>query len=154
MAHVKWECKCHIVFIPKYRKKKLYGRVRKRIGEIFQELCRYKFIELLAGHAMPDHVHPCLPFPPKSSAAMTVGYIKGKRAIKIHREIVRHKRQCTGMHSWALGFCVSRVGLNEAEIREYTKEQEKLQKEQIELDFHIMAPFRGLPHTTGSTGGR
>ena len=72
MAHVKWECKYHIVFIPKYRKKKLYGRTRKRIGEILQELCRYKGIEILEGHARPDHVHVCLSFPPKFSIAMTI----------------------------------------------------------------------------------
>jgi putative transposase len=84
MAHVKWECKYHIVFIPKYRKKKLYGKIRKRVGEIFQELCRYKGIEILEGHSMPDHVHMCLSFPPKYSIAMTLGYIKGNSAIKIH----------------------------------------------------------------------
>jgi len=98
MAHVKWECKYHIVFIPKYRKKKLYGRVRKRIGDIFQELCRYKGIEILEGHAMPEHVHMCLSFPPRVSIAMAVGYIKCKSAIRIHREIMRHKRKFTGMH--------------------------------------------------------
>jgi putative transposase len=127
MAHVKWECKYHIVFIPKYRKKKLYGQVRKRIGEIFQELCRYKDIEILEGHAMPDHVHMCLSVPPKYSISMTVGYIKGKSAIKINREIMGHKRQFTGLPFWAPGYCVSTIGLDEAEIREYVKNQEKLE---------------------------
>ena len=103
MAHVKWECKHHIVFISKYRKRKLYGKVRKRIGEIFQELCRYKRIEVLEGHAMPDHVHMCLSIPPKYSISMTIGYIKGKSAIKINREILGHKRQFTGLHFWATG---------------------------------------------------
>ncbi|PQP35893.1 IS200/IS605 family transposase [Desulfobacteraceae bacterium SEEP-SAG9] len=103
MAHVKWECKHHIVFISKYRKRKLYGKVRKRIGEIFQELCRYKRIEVLEGHAMPDHVHMCLSIPPKYSISMTIGYIKGKSAIKINREILGHKRQFTGLHFWAPG---------------------------------------------------
>ena len=130
MAHVKWECKYHIVFIPKYRKKKLYGRTRKRIGEILQELCRYKGIEILEGHARPDHVHVCLSFPPKFSIAMTIGYIKGKSAIKIHRELAGHKRQFTGMHFWAPGYCVSTIGLNEEEIREYVKNQEKHEREE------------------------
>jgi putative transposase len=119
-----------LVFIPKYRKKKLYGRTRKRIGEILQELCRYKGIEILEGHARPDHVHVCLSFPPKFSIAMTIGYIKGKSAIKIHREMAGHKRQFTGMHFWAPGYCVSTIGLNEAEIREYVKNQEKHEREE------------------------
>ena len=129
MAHVKWECKYHSVFIPKYRKKRLYARVRKRIGGIFQELCRYKGIEILEGHAMPDHIHMCLSFPAKFSIAMSVRYIKGKSAIKIHREIMRHKRQFTGMHFWAPGYCVCTIGSDEAEIREYVKNQEKLAQE-------------------------
>jgi putative transposase len=127
MAHVKWECKYHIVFIHKYRKQKLYSKVRKRIGEIFQELCRYKNIELLEGHAMPDHVHMCLSVPPKYSISMTIGYIKGKSAIKINREIMGHKRQFTGLHFWAPDYCVSTIGLDEASIREYVKNQEKLE---------------------------
>ena len=88
MAHVKWECKYHIVFIPKYRKKKIYGKTRRRISEIFQELCRYKGIEILEGHAMPDRVHMCLSFPPKYSITMTVGYIIGISAIKIRRDLM------------------------------------------------------------------
>ena len=98
---------------------------------IFQELCRYKGVEILEGHAMPDHVHICLSFPPKYSIAMTMGYIKGKSAIKIHRELLRGKRPFTGLHFWAPGYCVSTIGLNEAEIREYVKNQEKLEKEKM-----------------------
>ena len=136
MAHVKWEFKYHIVFIPKYRKKKLYGRVRRRIGEIFQELCKYRSIDLLEGHAMPDHVHMCLSVPPKYSLSMTIGYIKGKSAIKINREIMGHKHQFTGLHFWAPGYCVSTIGLDEASIRDYVKNQEKLEthkQAQLEL---------------------
>ena len=135
MAHVKWECKYHIVFIPKYRKKKLYGDTRKRIGAIFQEVCRYKGIEILEGHAMPDHVHMCLSFPPKYSISVVVGYIKGKSAIRIHRDILSHKRPFTGLHFWAPGYCVSTIGLDEAKIREYVKKQEKLEQEKhVQLD--------------------
>ena len=129
-SHSRYDLKAHIVFIPKYRKKKLYGRTRKRIGEILQELCRYKGIEILEGHARPDHIHVCLSFPPKYSIAMTMGYIKGKSAIKIHREMTKHKRQFTGMHFWAPGYCVSTIGLNEEQIREYVKNQEKLEREE------------------------
>jgi putative transposase len=127
MAHVKWECKYHIVFIPKYRKKVLYGRVRRRVGEIFRQLCRYRGIEILEGHAMPDHVHMCLSIPPKFSVSMTVGYIKGKSAIRIHGEVMGHKRQFTGLHFWAPGYCVSTIGLDEDQIREYVKNQEQLE---------------------------
>ena len=118
MAHVKWECRYHVVFIPKYNNKRLYGRVRKRIGDIFQELCQYKGMAILEGHAMPDHILMCLSFPPKFSIAKAVGYIKGKSAIKIHQEIMRQKRQFTSMHFWAPEYSVSAIGLNEAEIRE------------------------------------
>ena len=129
MAHVKWECKYHVVFTPKYRKRMLYGKVRKRVGQIFHELCRYKGIELLEGHAMPDHVHICLRFPPKYSTAMTMGYLEGKSAIKIHRDIQGTKRPFTGKRFWAPGYCVSTMGLNERGIREYVKNQEELEKE-------------------------
>lgn len=121
MAHVKWECKYQIVFIPKYRKKILYGKVRRRVGEIFRQRCRYRGIEYLEGHAMPDHIHMCLSIPPKFSVSMTVVYIKGKGAIRIHRQIMGHKRQFTGLHFWAPGYCVSTIGLDEDQIREYVK---------------------------------
>jgi putative transposase len=128
MAHVKWDCKYHVVFIPKYRKKVLYGKLRKRVGEIFQELCRYKGIELLEGHAMPDHVHMCLSIPPKFSVSMTIGYIKGKSAIRVHREFMGRQRQFTGFHFWAPGYCVSTIGLDEHQIREYVRNQEQFEQ--------------------------
>ena len=121
--------------------------MRKHVGEISQELCRYKGIEILEGHAMPDHVHMCLSFPPKFSIAVAVGYSKGKSAIKIHRDIMRYKRQFTGMLFWAPGYCVSTIGLDEAKIREYVKNQEKLEEQkqgQLHLpDFESFGPFKG-----------
>ena len=87
LAHTKWECKYHVVIVPKYRKKVLYGRLRKRMGEILRELCCYKGIEILEAHAMPDHIHMCISVPPKYSIAMTIGYLKGKSAIKVHKEL-------------------------------------------------------------------
>ncbi len=128
MAHVKWECKYHIVFIPKYRKKMLYGKVRRRVWEIFRQLCRYRGIEILEGHAMPDHVHMCLSIPPKFTVSMTVGYIKGKSAIRIHREIMGHKRQFPELNFWAPGYCVNTIGLGEDQIREYVINQEQLEQ--------------------------
>src|SRR5271157_774391 len=127
LAHTKWECKYHIVFVPKYRKKILYGKIRKRIGEIIRELCHQKEVVLLEGHSMPDHIHMCLSIPPKYSVSMVIGYIKGKSAIRIHREIMGINRGFTNKNFWSRGYCVSTVGLDENTIREYIKNQEKLE---------------------------
>jgi putative transposase len=108
----------------------LYGKVKRHIGQILRELCRYKGIELLEGHAMPDHIHMCLSVPPKYSIAMTIGYLKGKSAMRIHREILKVTKGFTNKHFWTRGYCVSTVGLNEQQIREYIKNQEELDKGQ------------------------
>ncbi len=134
-AHVKWECKYHVVILPKYRKKVLYGTVRRRIGEILRDLCRQKGVELEEGKLMPDHIHMLLSVPPKYSFAMTMGYLKGKSAVRIHRELLKTKGTLFGRTFWARGYCVSTVGLDEQQIRQYIKEQEKLQKQQLEFDF-------------------
>ena len=134
LSHVRWECKYHAVFVPKYRKKALYGKVRKRVGEIVQDLCRQRGVELLEGHLMPDHVHMCLSVPPKYSIAFVIGFLKGKSAVRIHRGILQAKR-VTGLHFWARGYCVSTVGLDEATIRQYIREQEDLEKRQLDLNF-------------------
>ena len=112
-AHVKWECKYHVVIVPKYRKKALYGSLRGKIGKIFRELCRQKGIELVEGKAMPDHVHMLLSVPPRYSIAMTIGYLKGKSAIRIHRDLSRFKGTLFGRSFWARGYCVSTVGFGE-----------------------------------------
>ena len=130
LAHVKWECKYHIVIVPKYRRKVLLGHVRKRIGKIFRQLCRQKDIELVEGHALLDHVHMVLSIPPKLSVAMTVGYLKGKSAIQIHREALNVKQGFTGKHFWSRGYCVSTVGLDEQMIRAYVKNQEDLDRQE------------------------
>jgi putative transposase len=108
----------------------LYGRVKKRTGQILRELCRYKDIELLEGHAMPDHIHMCISVPPKYSIAMVIGYLKGKSAMRIHREILGVRKGFTNKNFWTRGYCVSTVGLNEEQIREYIKNQEVLDKGQ------------------------
>ena len=133
LAHVRWECKYHVVIIPKYRRKVIYGRLKKRIGAILRELCRQKGIEILEGHLMPDHIHMCLSIPPKYSVAHTIGFLKGKSAVRIHRELL-HERRMTGLHFWATGYSVSTVGLDEARIRQYIRDQEKLESGQGELD--------------------
>ncbi len=129
-SHVKWECKYHVVILPKYRKKALYGRLRLEIGKIIRELCRQKDIELLEGKAMPDHVHMLLSVPPRYSIAMTVGFLKGKSAIRIHRDISKFKGTLFGRSFWARGYCVSTVGLDESAIRQYIQEQEQHERAQ------------------------
>ena len=129
-AHVKWECKYHVVLVPKYRSRKVFERVRRRIGEILRELCRQKGLDLLEGKAMPDHVHMLLSVPPKYSVAMTMGYLKGKSAVRIHRELLKTKGTLFGRAFWSRGYCVSTVGLEEAMIRSYIQNQEKIERDQ------------------------
>ena len=93
LAHVKWDGKYHVVFIPKYRRKVLYGRLRKAVGQLLRDLCQHKGIGLLEGHAMPDHIHLFLSIPPKYSVSYTVGFLKGKSAVRIHRELVKERRR-------------------------------------------------------------
>jgi putative transposase len=120
-SHVRWYCRYHIVSVPKYRQKAIFGTLRKDIGKILRELCDQMGIELVEGHAMPDHVHLCLSIPPKYSVANAVGRLKGKAAIRIHREYLGRTRNFTGLHFWARGYCVSTVGLDEAVIRQYIR---------------------------------
>ena len=126
LTHTKWECKYHVVIVPKYRKKVLFGKVKKRVGEILRELCQHKGIELLEGHAMRDHIHMRLSVPPKYSIAVAIGYLKGKSAIRIHRETLGASKGFANRHFWTRGYCVSTVGLNEQEVREYIQNQERL----------------------------
>jgi len=134
LSHVRWDCKYHVVIVPKYRKKKLFGKFRDRVGRILRDLCRQRGIELLEGHLMADHVHMCLSVPPKFSLAFVIGFLKGKSAVLIHRRIMGHKR-VTGMHFWARGYCVSTVGLDEQAVRKYIREQEAREKAQQDLNF-------------------
>ena len=129
-AHVKWECKYHVVIVPKYRKKVMYGKLRHQIGEVFRQLCRQKGIELLQGHAMVDHVHMLLSVPPRYSIAMTIGYLKGKSAIRIHRDYSKVRGTLFGRSFWSRGYCVSTVGFDEESIRRYIEEQEEHEKRQ------------------------
>lgn len=103
-AHVKWECKYHIVIVPKYRRKVLYGKTRRRIGKILRQLCWQKGVEILEGNAMSDHIHLVLTIPPKFSVAMVVGYLKGKLAIQIHRKMLGVNKGFTGKHFWSRGY--------------------------------------------------
>ena len=135
-AHVKWDCKYHVVILPKYRRKVFFGKKRRQIGEVMRQLCRQKGIGLVEGNAMPDHIHMVLSIPPKFSVAMTMGYLKGKSAVRINREQSKVKGTLIGRSFWAKGYCVSTVGLDEELIRAYVRDQDNLdrQLEQTELD--------------------
>ena len=130
MAHVKWECKYHVVILPKYRRKVLFGKTRRQVGEILRQLCREKGIELVEGKARSDHVHMLLSVPPRYSVAMTMGFLKGKSAVRIHRQLLKTKGTLFGRSFWARGYCVSTVGLNEAAIRQYIQDQDKFQQQE------------------------
>ncbi len=132
LAHVRWECKYHVVFIPKYRRKAIFGNLRGAIGQILRDLCNQKGIDLLEGHAMNDHVHVCLSIPPKYSVAHTIGFLKGKSAVRIHRELLQERRM-TGLHFWATGYWVSTVGRDEGAVRKYIREQEDRDRQQSKL---------------------
>jgi len=129
-AHVKWDCKYHVVFVPKYRRRKFYGSLRSEIGKVLRQLCQEKGIELVEGKAMPDHVHMLLSVPPKYSIAMTVGYLKGKSAVRIHRELGKTSGSLFGRAFWSRGYCVSTVGLDEAMIQKYIQDQDKTERDQ------------------------
>ena len=125
LSHVKWDCKFHVVFVSKYRKRVMFEQLRKKIGIIIRQLCDQKGIDLHVGHAMADHIHLLLSIPPKYSVANTIGFIKGKSAIRIHRELLGTKTM-SGLSFWARGYCVSTVGLDEEVIKKYIKEQDKV----------------------------
>jgi putative transposase len=125
LSHTKWECKYHIVFIPKYRRKTLFGELRRHLGELFHELARQRESKIEEGHLMPDHVHILISIPPKYSVAEVMGFMKGKSAIHIARTFVGKRRNFVGQHFWARGYLVSTVGKDEATIRKYIQEQEK-----------------------------
>jgi putative transposase len=124
LSHTQWECKYHVVFIPKYRRKVLYGELRRYLGEGFRQLAMQRESRVEEGHLMADHVHMMVAIPPKYSVAQVVGYIKGKSAIHIARTFGERKRNFVGQHFWARGYFVSTVGRDEHVIREYIRKQE------------------------------
>ena len=124
LKHTRWECKYHIVFIPKYRRKTLFGQIRRELGEVFHRLARQRESLIEEGHVMPDHVHMMISIPPKYAVAQVVGYIKGKSAIHIARQFAGKSRNYVGQHFWARGYFASTVGRDEVVIREYIRHQE------------------------------
>jgi len=126
LNHSKWDCKYHVVFIPKCRKKTLYGKIRQYLGRVFHELAGQRNSKILEGHMVQDHVHMLIKIPPKYSVAEVIGYIKGKSAIAVARQFGDRKRNFNGEKLWARGYAVSTVGFEEAQIRSYIKNQEQL----------------------------
>ena len=125
LVHTKWECKYHVVFIPKCRRKALYQGLRRQLGPVFRELAEQKECRIEEGHLCLDHVHMLVSVPPKYAVSQVVGFVKGKSASHIARNFGGRKRNFTGEHFWARGFWVSTVGRDEATIRKYIQEQEK-----------------------------
>lgn len=125
LSHTKWLCKYHIVIVPKYRRKVIYNQYRKDLQEIIRTLCKYKGVEILEGHMMPDHVHLLLSIPPKTSVSSFMGYLKGKSALMMFDKHANLKYKFGNRHFWAEGYYVSTVGLNESTIRKYIQDQEK-----------------------------
>jgi putative transposase len=125
LSQTKWECKYHVIFIPKGRRKALYSQLREHLGEVFRGLAKQKESRIEEGHLMPDHVHMMISIPPKYAVSQVVGFIKGKSAIHLARVYAERKRNFVGQHFWARGYFVSTVGRDEATIREYIRSQEK-----------------------------
>jgi putative transposase len=125
LSHTAWQCKYHVVFIPKCRRKTLYKELRRYLGEVFRRLAVQKESQIEEGHLMPDHVHMMISIPPKYAVSQVVGYIKGKSAIHLARVYGERKRNFVGQHFWARGYFVSTVGRDEAVIREYIRHQER-----------------------------
>ena len=134
LKHATWECKYHVVFIPKYRGKTLFVQLRRELGTVFRSLAEQKECTVEEGHLMPDHVHMLLSVPPKYSVASVMGFIKGKSAIHIARVYAGRRRNFVGQHFWARGYWVSTVGKNEEAIRRYIREQEKEDQRVDELE--------------------
>ena len=141
LSHTVWECKYHIVWIPKYRRKVVYGRLRLEIGKILRRLCEYKGIEIIEATACRDHLHMCISIPPKYSVSSVVGYLKGKSAIEIFEKFSKVRRNFRGHHFWARGYYVNTVGLDEAKVRNYIKNQEETDRLSDQGEAPHLDPF-------------
>jgi putative transposase len=124
LAHSRWDCKYHVIFVPKRRRRQLYGQIRRSLGTIFHALARQKECQIIEGHVMPDHVHMCIAIPPKYAVAQVIGFLKGKSAIALARQFGGKERNFTGEHFWARGYAVSTVGFELEQVRAYIRAQE------------------------------
>ena len=135
LSHTRWQCKYHVIFIPKYRRKRLFGVVRRELGEVFRRLAEQKQCQIEEGHIMPDHVHMLISIPPKLAVSSVIGYIKGKSAIHVARHVLKRERNYAGQRLWARGFFVDSVGRNTDAIRKYIQKQEKEDQRLDQLEF-------------------
>ena len=135
LSHTKWQCKYHVVFIPKCRRKRLYGVVRKELGTVFHRLAEHKGCKIEEGHIMGDHVHMLISIPPKHAVSAVMGYIKGKSAIHVARHFMKRERNYVGQRLWARGYFVDTVGRNTEVIRRYIREQEQEDQRLDQLEF-------------------
>ena len=145
LSHTVWDCKYHLVWIPKYRKKALYGSLQKYMGEAFRELASQRECRIHEGHLMGDHVHMLISIPPKYSVSQVVGYIKGKSAIHIARAYMGRRRNFRGQSFWARGYYASTVGRDEQAVREYIRNQEQFDKRIDQLSLFRNQPPSGGP---------
>ena len=134
LSHAKWECKYHLVFIPKCRRKTLYEQLRRHLGKVFRTLAEQRQCRILEGHLMPDHVHMLISIPPKYAVSSVVGFLKGKSAIHLGRVYGERRRNFVGQSFWARGYFVSTVGRDEATIRAYIRHQEQEDKRLDQLN--------------------
>jgi len=141
LAHTVWECKYHIVWVPKRRRKVIFGRLRREIGTIIRRLCKYKGIDMMEGNTGIDHIHILVSIPPKYSVSMITGYLKGKSAMIVFEKYSNLKKNFKGHNFWARGYYVSTVGLDEAKVRKYIKEQEMKETIEDKYDSDLSNPF-------------
>ena len=130
LSHSRWDCKYHVVFVPKGRKKSLYGKIREFLKKAFHELARQKGCQIVEGHMSGDHVHMCISIPPKYAVSEVISYLKGKSAIAVARQFAGRKKNFNGEHFWSRGYAVSTVGFEENKIRDYIRHQERLDDEE------------------------
>ena len=144
LSHTRWNCKYHIVFIPKYRRKEIYGKLRSDIGQIIRQLCLYKGVEIIEAHAMPDHIHMLVRIPPKIAVSNFMGYLKGKSSLMIFERHANLKYKYGNRNFWAKGFFASTVGLDTKKVQEYIRDQEKEDMMQDNLsNKEYKDPFKG-----------
>jgi len=136
-SHVRWYCRYHVVIVPKYRRRKLYGATRRIIGALLKEICTRYGVEVVEGHVMPDHVHMCIELPPKYSVSEFIGKLKGKTTILLHQRYGR-KKNFKGLNFWSRGYCVSTIGLKEAQVIEYIRSQEAKDKEEMQKEMQYI----------------
>ena len=141
LSHTVWECKYHIVWVPKKRRKVIFGKLRQELRTILKRLCEYKSVEVVEGTMCLDHIHMCLAIPPKYSVSTIVGYLKGKSAMILFEKYSRLKKNFRGHSFWARGYYVSTVGLDEAKIRKYIKNQEVNESVEDKYDSDLSDPF-------------